>query len=430
MDLTHNNLTNLNLVKVHVLGLGVQQQALLGANAQAALLEADCVMGSARQLDTVAHYTADAVTALLPSLKDLPQTLQQLSDDGVQQLVILASGDPLYYGIGAWLRRQLEANLLQFHPAVSSVQAACHLLGLSLQDVSVLSIHGRPLAILRTQLQANRTLVLLTDKHSHPQAIAQECVAAGLDESYLHVCEDLGYPQQKVRRFRAQELANASLDFSPLNVVVIETSKQTSFFPSAPGIEDDKFVTDKGEGKGMITKRDMRVAILSYLDLAPQDLVWDIGAGCGGVSVELSYWQPEAKIVALEHNAARFACLTANRERFGVLANLTLIEARAPEALASLPDPTKVFIGGSDGDLALILNLAWQRLPLNGVLVATAVTENTKSALLLFADQRAAEQDGQMTSVQYAISKAESLAGQHLYRPNLPVTLFHFIKIT
>ncbi|WP_240009554.1 precorrin-6y C5,15-methyltransferase (decarboxylating) subunit CbiE [Marinomonas algicola] len=433
-------------LKIHILGLGVHQEALLDPKAQMALLEADCVLGSERQLETVARFTADAQVTLLPSLKNLLQVISDLVKEGVQSLVILASGDPLYFGIGRWFRQRFNLSQLHFYPAISSIQVACHVLGLSLQDTTVISLHGRPLLNIRRYLQPNRTLVILTDALSNPFAIAQECHGAGLDQSLITVCENLGYDSQRIRSFSINELVDwplkesipaaqkpENLDFSPLNVVVLETSSQQSFFPSSIGIEDDQFITDKVQGKGMITKRDVRVAILSYLQVDVNDTVWDIGAGCGGVAVEISYWNTTACLYAIEHHTERLACLQSNKERFGV-SNMTIVPARAPDGLVALPDPNKVFIGGSDGVLSEVLTISWRRLPTNGILVATAVTENSKRILLDFAQRirsyQASESEwqGDALSVQLSIAKEETLANHCVYRPSLPVTLFKFSK--
>ncbi|MFT2111108.1 precorrin-6y C5,15-methyltransferase (decarboxylating) subunit CbiE [Marinomonas sp. 2405UD68-3] len=418
-----------SLLAVHIIGLGVQQEAVIDSTAQMALLNADCIMGSERQLDVVSRFTADAQIRLLPGLKNLLQVITELEEASVQNLVVLASGDPLYFGIGRWFRQRFDFSVLHFYPAVSSVQAACHALGLSLQDVTVVSLHGRPLTNLRRYLQPNRALVLLTDTISSPQAIAQECVLAGLDQSALTVCENLGYENQTISSFEAGSLADSQTGFSALNVVVLETSSQVSFYPSSIGIQDEHFLTDKAEGKGMLTKRDIRIAILSYMQIDPEDTVWDIGAGCGGVSIEMSYWHATAKVYSIEHHDERLTCLHANKTRFGV-SNMTIVPESAPESLFELPNPNRVFVGGSDGRLNEVLSIAWQRLPLGGILVATSVTEDSKRTLLDFSEQVSSKEKtrAESTSLQLSVAKESVLANQRVYRPTLPVTLFQFRK--
>ncbi|WP_051227952.1 precorrin-6y C5,15-methyltransferase (decarboxylating) subunit CbiE [Oceanospirillum beijerinckii] len=485
---------------LHIIGLGVSDTARLSDEAVIALQSCDAVYGSDRQLATVSGYLVtgskdasfsggvictesarcpesragtDAVgtdkTAYLndnsvshpavsiPDLCALPrltelkdQLTDRLSDD--QTICVLASGDPLFFGIGRWLKQHFEQWGISFYPAVSSIQAACHKLGLSLQDVQVVSLHGRPLISLRRHLKQNQTLVMLTDKHSYPESIVQECLTAGFTGFTLTVCEDMGYPQERVTTVEVsseQQIDLSALsDVSPLHVSVLQLkqvrtelaqSSQTQseqsqpdrvYLPEFPGIPDQHFITDGPAGKGMITKREVRLNILSLLQLAKGDVLWDIGAGCGGVAVELSYWQPGAEVWAIEHHPERLVCLEANRERFGVVSNLKVVTGRAPEALYDLPTANKTFIGGSDGELPKLLDLCWQQLPDQGVLVASAVTENTRQHLLNFYQQRQQATDAQLDTLQVAISKGAELAGQLMYRPTLPVTLFRFEKQT
>ncbi|BFM49249.1 precorrin-6y C5,15-methyltransferase (decarboxylating) subunit CbiE [Marinomonas sp. THO17] len=418
-------------MRIHVIGLGVNERATLDPKAQsvfASLSEQDVILGSSRQQKTVADYVQLGQTKVLPKLSQLSAEFDHWQSQGTNTVIVLASGDPLFYGIGTWLVKHFGTRKVIFYPNVSSVQEACHRLGMSLQQTHVVSLHGRPLPSLRRHLQANKSLILLTDGQSHPVAIAQECVLAGLDKSRITVCEALGYPHEKITSFDANELSQSQQTFDPLNIVVLETSSQTSLYPASVGIADTLFVTDKEEGKGMITKREVRLMILSYMQLAAKDIVWDIGAGCGGVSVELAYWHPDADIHAVEHHHDRWTCLQANQQKFGVMQNLHLVKGRAPDILSDLPTPNKVFIGGSDGELDTLLNQAWSMLPENGVLVVSAVTEDTKWQVSAFAKQREYAQDAHQTSIAMAVSKAQSLAGQTLYRPNLPVTLWQFVK--
>lgn len=423
------------LIKIHVIGLGVNETANLDTSAQAALAslsEKDIVLGSPRQHETISTYSHNGKLRDLPKLKQLEGEFSTWKKQGAKQVVVLASGDPLYFGIGAWLMRTFSLEQLCFYPNVSSIQVACHRLGLSLQDVQVVSLHGRPLVSLRRYLHTNQTLVLLTDQYSQPQQIAQECVQAGLDQTEITVFEALGYEQEHVRSFTTDELINSELAFDPLNVVVVKTSQQSSFYPTAPGIPDASFVTDKGNGKGMITKREVRLAILSYMNIDDGDTVWDIGAGCGGVSVELAYWHPRSRIIAIEHHPERLACLTANQEGFGVVQNLSIVAGRAPDVLVDVLSesgvPNKVFVGGSDGELSALMTHVWNLLPAGGSLMVSAVTEDTKYQVMQFAQDREEAKDAEEQSLQVSIAKGERLAGQRFYRPSLPVTLFHFYK--
>lgn len=415
---------------IDVIGLGVTDRAQLSAQAEQAIQNASLVIGSERQLRVINFLITEQRQEYLPSLDQL---LSLITENASLPIVILASGDPLHYGIGRWLGKNIDNTLLNFHPAVSSMQAACHLLGFSMQDVEILSLHGRPFSKVRSVLKANKPLLVLTDKKSQPVHLAQACADAGFTDSRITVLENIGYPEQQVRTFTVEELLGQkgeNLSVKLLHVTMIEPLGNGMILPEFPGFEDTLFITDSEKGRGLITKREVRLAILSLLQPTHSDVIWDIGAGCGSIAIELAYWQKNARIYAIEHHPERLACLHENQIKFGVSENLTIINGRAPEALNELPCANKVFIGGSDGELPHILTLAWQQLPVNGVLVTSAVTENTKYLLQQFADKLIEIQDDAVAieTLQIAISKGKTLAGQLLYKPNYPVTLYKFIK--
>jgi precorrin-6Y C5,15-methyltransferase (decarboxylating) len=421
---------------IHVIGLGAAEQAVLTANAMQALDRSQIIIGSLRQLETVSTYLdgdsefiAQPQLIELPKLSELKVLLAEISD---QQVSILASGDPLYFGIGRWLSKNMNTAELFFYPGISSIQAACHKLGLSLQDCDAISLHGRPVETLRSLIRHNQTLVILTDKHSQPKRLAQECFELGYHSAKITVCEDLGYEKERVRSFSIETLLadnsnSSAFIFSELQVTVIETGT-SEMMPQFPGFNDELFITGKAAGKGMITKREVRLAVLSLLQPSRGDVAWDVGAGCGGIAVEWAYWNKAGQVHAIEHNDQRFDCLQQNTQRFGVVDNLIAIQGRAPAVLDSLPQANKVFIGGSDGEMSELLAFCWMQLPANGVLVVSAVMENTKQQLLTFRDELLLVGSATIETSQIAISRGEELAGQLVYRPNLAVTLFRFQK--
>jgi precorrin-6Y C5,15-methyltransferase (decarboxylating) len=420
---------------INVIGLGVSATALLEQQTAKVVAEADIIVGSRRQLATITDYLLAEQTAQiveLPKLAELKQSLLAWQQQGVEQVVVLASGDPLFYGIGRWLAKNSADATVYYHPGVSSIQATCHQLGLSLQAVNVLSLHGRPLALLRRHLSAFQQLLILTDKHSQPRMLAEQCQQLGFIDATISVCEQLGYPEQRVRVFTVEQLlADGTLEFDSLHVSVIATQQNRGYLPAFPGIEDGHYITDAENGKGLLTKREVRLSILSLLAPTNGDNIWDIGAGCGGVAIELARWAAKASVLAIEHHRVRFQCLQQNQQRFGVVDNLQLLNQRAPECLSELTEvANKVFIGGSDGELNSLLLTVWQQLPLNGVIVVSAVTENTKIKILQFIEQQLPKiaQSCHWQSVQVAVSKGDVLANQLLYRPNIPVTLFKLVK--
>ncbi|MGH1540640.1 MAG: precorrin-6y C5,15-methyltransferase (decarboxylating) subunit CbiE [Arenicella sp.] len=422
---------------IHI--VGITQAADLVGDALLALKQADLVIGSQRQLELVQPLFVDGVLVEqtvepdwleLPKLADLNGLIDSYSNQkGCQFIVVLASGDPLYYGIGRWFSKHYEAARLTFYPAISSIQMACHRSGVALQDVTVLSLHGRPLEKLRTRLKKHSRLLILTDKHSQPKALAQECLAAGFEQSSLTVFENLSYPHERIRKYSAQQLADdeglGSETFEPLHVTMIEVAGKGGIMPEFPGIPDAAYATGAPEGKGMLTKREVRLCVLSMLQPENQDVIWDLGAGCGGVAVELAYWNEHATVYAVECHAERLQHLATNQRRFGVVSNLRIISGHAPECLSDLPNPTKVFIGGSGTELAGLLRTVWSVLPEEGLLVASAVLEKTRQILTGFAEGLDADQ---VESVEVSIKRGRLADSGLDYTAKFPVEVFKFIK--
>lgn len=402
---------------IHVIGMGMEA-GMLSPAARAALEQVELIIGSAAHLATFPELTAGKIPYPSPmsGLRDL------LLNHVGRRIALLASGDPLFYGISSTLLRHFSSEHLVFHPNISSVQAAFARLGRPWQSAHIVSVHGRPLASLRGVLQGNRLYALLTDRESSPTAIAQLLVNVGFGESGLWVAEDLGMPEERFRHFRAGDLVNSAIEFSPLNVVIVETRGPGGVLPEFPGIPDEQFSTGAEPGKGLLSKREVRLTILSLLSPRAGEVGWDVGAGCGGVSVEWARWNLQGEVYAVECHPERLEHLGINRERFGVVNNLHIVPGVAPEALTELPDPRAVFIGGSSGNLRAMLGAVWARLQPGGRLVASAVTEDSRVDLHGFAGDGAAEW------TELSIARGEQLAGQRVMRPYLPVLLMKMEK--
>ncbi|KZZ07960.1 hypothetical protein A3749_14865 [Oleiphilus sp. HI0078] len=168
---------------------------------------------------------------------------------------------------------------------------------------------------------------------------------------------------------------------------------------------------------------------MSLLEPTTDDCIWDVGAGCGGVATELALWGKGAQVHAIEHHPERLDCLKANQHRFAVEPNLSIVEGSAPDICSTLPAANKVFVGGSGGQLLDILNLAWEQLPERGMVVASAVTEQTRQQLYQFYQSRFSDETSHVETFELAVSRGETLAGELYYKPQLPVTLYKFVKV-
>lgn len=385
---------------------------------------AEVVVGSSRQREAVASALGQRALELsYPS--PLEALWPLLAQHRQRRLALLASGDPLFYGIGATLLGRLPLKCLVFHPHISSVQAAFARLKKPWHAAQVISLHGRPLSTLRRHLGGEGLYAILTDGQSHPQALARELAAVGHGDAQLWVAENLGMADERCRQFRAAALAalpttsttqgprEGALGFSPLHVVVIETYRRGQL-REFPGFEDDAFRSaDDAPGEGQFTKREVRLVALAQLAPTAHSTGWDIGAGSGSVALEWARWVA-CRVFAVERDPARLAGIEALAEGFGVADRLIPVSGMAPGVLADLPDPDGVFVGGGGPDLAKILALAWQRLRPGGRLVATAVTEESRAVLGAFGGDRLTE---------IAIAHGQPLGHGQVLRPQLPVLL-------
>ncbi len=411
----------MSLKSIHIVGLGINQVADLGQDALHALSCADTIIGSSRQQECIAALTVQPTPRLieLPKLSKLKTVIDEVPGSSV---VVLASGDPLYYGIGRWFSRHFSPTLLRFYPSISSVQVACHRLGVALQDVEVLSLHGRPIKGVRRKLRKNKQLIILTDKNSQPQRLAEECILAGFPGSTITVMEDLGYDSELITTFHVSEREIQQRSFSALHVSHIKVVGDGGVYPEFPGIADTLFETGGPPGTGMISKREVRLQILSMLQVSSEDTVWDVGAGCGGVAIELALWSERADVYAVECHPDRLRYLECNRDHFGVVSNLHIVEGQAPDCFSRLPVPTKVFIGGSNGELVSILNRVWSLLPEGGVMVVSAVIESSKLHLRRFS---ASLPSDSVQCIELRVRRGE-LGGE--CESKLPVEVYKFIK--
>jgi precorrin-6Y C5,15-methyltransferase (decarboxylating) len=296
----------------------------------------------------------------------------------------------------------------------SSLSLAAARLGWPLQDVSVVSLVGRPLAALNAHLfDGARVLVLSRDGES-PHEIAKLLNQRGFGATPMSVFESLGGPSERRIDARADTWQEEAV--GALNLVALECRASGAFsLPLTSGLPDSAFLTD-----GQLTKRDVRAMTLARLAPSPGALLWDVGAGCGSIGIEWMRCHPACKAIAIESNRERQAFIAHNRDALGV-PGLQLIEGRAPDALAGLPMPDAIFIGGGV-TIPGVLEACWSSLREGGRLVANAVTLQGEAALVDWRNRHG----GTLTRI--ALSEAQPLGGFDAWRAALPITLFDAIK--
>jgi precorrin-6B C5,15-methyltransferase / cobalt-precorrin-6B C5,C15-methyltransferase len=350
---------------IHVVGVGLEAE--LPSRVVQLVDAAHVLVGSPRHLEFFPSYAGDRLI-----LGDITQTIQQIQSyiQADRLVVVLTSGDPLFFGLGRLLLAHFPAEILTFHPHVSSVQLAFSRLKISWQDAQVVSVHGRALDCLESLLHKGVTpIAILTDAANNPIAIARLLASLNLPTKYrIWVCENLGGSDECVSEFLE---SSDRQEFAALNVVVLVKQAQiapvSKYLPSL-GIPDAEFHCFN-DLPGLITKKEVRVLSISELALSPQQVIWDIGAGTGSVTIEMARLSPSSQIFAIEKNAAGVTLIRQNCDRFGVK-NVQVIAGSAPKALIDLPAPDRIFMGGSSGKLVEILGICRDRLRSDGVMVA------------------------------------------------------------
>lgn len=350
-----------------IIGIGEDGAAGLSDVARAALEQARIIVGAPRHL------------ALLPPLRAERLTWPVPFEDGVKALlarrgepvVMLASGDPFWFGAGTSVTRHLTPGEWVSHPAPSSFSLAASRLGWALQDVACHGLHAAPLARLRPGLAPGRRVIVLLRDGAAARELAAYLTQAGFGASTLHIMEALGGPRERIRQARAEELAFD--DVAHPVAVSIDMAGDGDAMPCTSGLADGWFDHD-----GQISKRPVRALTLSALAPRPGETLWDIGAGSGSIAIEWLLSHPSTHALAFEADPVRAARAKANAERLGV-DRLTLIEGRAPAVLEGRVRPDAIFIGGglSEALMEAIIALPGQRTRL----VANAVTLESEALL-------------------------------------------------
>lgn len=385
-----------------VLGMGDDGLDGLSPAARALLDAAEVVIGGARHLALV-DTKADKREWPSPfaGARDLLDSLRG------RNVAVLASGDPMWFGIGATLTRWLSPGEMRVLPHPGAFSLAAARLGWPLQDCLCLTVHGRPLEALHLHLAPGRRLLVLAEDGQSPASVARLLEKAGYGPSRLVVLEHLGGAAERIRDSVAEAWVGEAAD---LNTMAIECRAEAGarLWSAVPGLPDDAFDHD-----GQLTKREIRAVTLAALAPLPGQMLWDVGAGCGSIAIE--WMRAGGRAAAIEPRADRVARIAANAAALGV-PGLEVIRGSAPDALP-YSDPDAIFVGGGVSAPG-VLDACWSALRPGGRLVANAVTAEGEAALIALHSRFG----GQM--VRLSVSRLAPVGGFHTWHPAMPVTQF------
>ncbi|MBK1620844.1 cobalamin biosynthesis bifunctional protein CbiET [Lamprobacter modestohalophilus] len=398
-----------------VVGIGEDGLSGLGREACAAIEAATQVFGGERHLALLAPQSGQQRR---PWPRPFALAYDQVLAHRGEPVCVLASGDPMFYGIGSQLAERLPLEELRVLPAPSSMSLAAARLGWPLQQVRVVPAHGRPLARVARYLAEGVRLLVLSADGETPEALARLLVTRGYGASQLCVFGRMGGPEETRRDGTAASWLGSTTDVHrvapdpSLNLVAVHCHADPGTRPLSrrSALPDSAFEHD-----GQLTKRDVRALTLARLAPQPGELLWDVGAGCGSIGIEWLRAESSCRAIAIESHPDRCGFIERNRDRLGV-PELELVAGQAPAVLAELATPDAIFIGGGltvDG----VVEHCWQALRPGGRLVANAVTLQTESALVAWRGRIG----GELTRV--SVAQAEPLGRFDGWRTARPITL-------
>lgn len=404
---------------VTVIGMSDDGCLSLTARVLNSVQKAQILIGGERHLTFFPQFEGERIT-IKGRLLELVDQIDELSNEN--NIVVLASGDPMFFGIGSLITKKIGADRVEVIAHPGSVQLAFSRIGMKWDDAKVLSVHGRSLSGFITKIQQYAKIALLTDNINSPQAIASYMLSYKEKGWQVYVCENLGGVDEKVAVYTLEELSAVD-KMSDLNVLILSRTNDSWKAPAKIGfIHEDDF-EKRVPKKGLITKREVRLLSLGYLNLSKDSIVWDIGAASGSVAIEAARMVEDGFVYAVEVNSE---CIEICKENCVThkVDNVQVIEGSAPEALKELPLPDAVFIGGSKGNMRDILDLSLERLRNGGKLIVNAITMENVQEIYSYTK----EKNLNVEISQVNISRGVPLAHYYRYEALNPIHIFSITK--
>ena len=409
--------------KVFIVGVGDRGLSGLTDAARHLVLSADLLVGDPDVLERFEGVAAERLTVTADWALVCDRIAREL---GRRNIVVLATGDPLFYGIARYITERLGKEQVEILPHVSTMQLAFARVKESWEDAYLLDLAQRDLDDVLDRIRIAAKVGLFTSEQWPPSRIARELLAARIDYFTAYVCENLGSPDERVTRAELDEIAE--MTFAPLNIMILVRQPTTAArgdLPRKPfrfGNPDHWFAQSPAK-EGLLTHAEIRSAALAKLGLEPDSTVWDIGASTGSVAIEAALLAPQGHVYAVERDAADYELIRSNAERFGV-SNVVPIHGSAPEVLHELPDPDAVFVGATARELAPILHEAFARLKSGGRLVVHVATLANLNQALAELSQLQREPDICL----FQIARAVHQLGSIRFDPLAPTFLISVTK--
>ncbi len=400
----------MNKAWLSIIGIGEDGLDGLGEAARTVIGNAAIFVGGERHLAMLGDDPRPRLTWGSP----LGKTITKIRGHKGKPVCVLATGDPMAYGIGVTLCDAFGAAQCLVIPHQSAFSLACARLGWPLAEVGCLSLHGRPLGLLKLHLRPNARLLILSADGGTPKQVAQTLRAAGYGDSRITVFEHMGGAREKRHDGLAKSWRRRVRDLNTIALHCIADQGAPRLMRPA-GLPDELFQHD-----GQLTKREVRAVTLAALSPAPGETMWDVGAGAGSIAIEFLRAEPTARAFAIERDAKRIANIRANGEILGA-SNLRIVEGTAPAALKGLARPDVIFVGGGVS-YSKLLQTCWRALLSGGRLVANAVSAEGEGELL----RCMGRWDGEMTRI--AVSHMDGMGDLHAWRAMRAVTQYRGTK--
>ena len=354
--------------KVYIVGIGDDGVEGMTAQARRLLEGAEVLLGP----ETCASLLPPALAARLETTASLEELVDRIERDAHRDLVVLASGDPLFYGTARYVCGRLGKDRFEVVPHVSSMQLAFARVKESWEEAFLANLSGQSIERVIDRVRSSETVGLFTSEQWPPAAVARTLLEEGIDSFQAYVCENLGSPDERVTQGSLADIAKDS--FGPLNVMILVRKARAADKPGQVGRRlfgnpDESFLQSRPK-RGLLTPAEVRSMALAELGLQIGSVVWDVGAGSGSVGLEAARIAREGRVYAIEMDPDDHRLIIANAERFAVN-NLHAVLGRAPEAWADLPDPDAIYVGGSGRDVSMLVEEAWKRLKAGGRLVTS-----------------------------------------------------------